>query len=340
MIRRVKPRGILGLSALLAVACSGVAAPAGPTASALNPSAPAAATATPSAPAELSPSPAGSGFADLTVGGERPVRIHVPATYDPSRPAPLLILLHGYGSNGQDHDAYFHLGDVAERRGFIYAYPNGTMDNSGNRYWNATDACCDFDRSGVDDVAYLAGVITAAQTSLKIDPKRIYLVGHSNGGFMSYRMACARADLIAAIVSLAGASFANSAACRPSAPVAILQVHGLADDVVAYDGGTLEGVGPPDARMDSYPGAEKSVAAWATYDGCEAAPTTVGQRVDVDADLTAGGQPAESQVKRWAGCKPGGAVELWTIPGGGHEPNISSAFPDEILDFLAAHPKP
>jgi polyhydroxybutyrate depolymerase len=251
-----------------------------------------------------------------------------------------LILLHGYGSSGQDHDAYFHLGDEVERRRIIYAFPNGTMDRSGNRFWNATDACCDFDRTGVSDVDYLEGVIAAVKSSLNVDSKRIYLVGHSNGGFMSYRMACDHADEIAAIVSLAGASFANAADCRPSAPVAVLQIHGVADDVVAYDGGSIAGVGPPDARMSSFPGAEKTVAAWAMYDRCSVTPSTVGQRVDVDADLTAGGDRAESQVKRWTGCEPGGAVELWTIPGGSHGPNISSAFPDDVLDFLAAHPKP
>jgi polyhydroxybutyrate depolymerase len=267
------------------------------------------------------------------------VTIHVPPSYDPTRPAPLLILLHGYGSSGPEHDAYFHLGDVAERRGFIYADPDGTVDSAGNRFWNATDACCDFDRSRVD-ADYLVGVIAAVRSSLAVDPRRIDLIGHSNGGFMSYRMACDHADLIAAIVSLAGETFANPGDCRPSAPLAVLQIQGTADDVVAFDGGTIEGIGAPGRRMAPYPGAEKTVAAWATYDGCAAMPSTMAQRVDVDADISDGSQPAEAIVKRWAACRPGGAVELWTIPGGSHAPTISSSFPDAALDFLAAHPKP
>jgi polyhydroxybutyrate depolymerase len=274
------------------------------------------------------------------VGGDRPVTIHVPASYDASRPAPLLVLLHGYGSSGQAHDAYFHLGQAAEQRGFIYAYPDGTMDSAGNRFWNATDACCDFDRTGIADDEYLAGVIKAVQSTLAVDPKRIDLIGHSNGGFMSYRMACSHADLIAAIVSLAGTTFVNPADCRPAAPVAVLQIHGTADDVIGFGGGNVKGIGAPGAPMAPYPGAEKTVATWATYDGCGATPSTVAQRVDVDADLADGNEPNESTVKRWATCRPGGAVELWTMPNGSHAPNISSSFPDAALDFLAAHPKP
>ena len=91
--------------------------------------------------------------------------------------------------------------------------------------------------------------------------------------------------------------------------------------------------------MAPYPGAEASVATWAKYDGC-ATSSVVDEHVDVDADVSVDGAPAESTVTRWAGCRPGGAAELWTIPGGGHGPSISDAFPAAVLDFFEAHPKP
>jgi polyhydroxybutyrate depolymerase len=262
------------------------------------------------------------------------VTVHVPPGYDPHRPAPLLIVLHGYGSTGQYHDTYFHLGQVAGQRGFIYAYPDGSKDGTGSRFWNATDACCDYDRTGVDDAAYLAGLIAEIRASLAVDPKRIDLIGHSNGGFMSYRMACAHADQIAAIVSLAGATFAKPADCAPTVPVAILQIHGTADDTVAFKGGRTEF-----RPMAAFPGAETSVATWAKYDGCAAA-SVVDEHVDVDANLGTVASPAEATVMRWTGCRPGGAAELWTMPGGGHVPKISKSFPDAVLDFFEAHPKP
>ncbi len=257
--------------------------------------------------------------------------MHLPRSYDKTRPAPLLIVLHGYSASGSVMEAYAGLQDEADARGLVTAYPDGTTDSQGNRFWNATDACCNFDRSDVDDVGYLDGLITAIEAAASIDPHRVYVAGHSNGGFMSYRLACAHAARIAAIVSVAGATFAESADCRPTDPIAVLQIHGTADDTIAFTGGSIQG--------HAYPGAEATVATWAGYDGCSAA-STVAQRVDVDANLNEAGQPAEATVMRWSGCKPGGAVELWTVPGGGHVPTISAAFGAAVLDFLEAHPKP
>ena len=243
-----------------------------------------------------------------------------------------MILLHGYTDHGLSTDGWFGLAPAADARGFVYAYPDGTIDSDGYRFWNATNACCNFGKSAVDDVAYLTGVIAEIQAKLAIDPKRIAFVGHSNGGFMSYRMACDQAGLVAAIVSLAGATFADPADCAPSEPVSVAQIHGTADDVIRYEGGGLTD-GP-------YPGAAKTAETWATYDGCGTSPSPLSARVDVDAFLTDGADPAETSVAEWSGCRSGAAVQLWTIPGGGHAPDISSSFADSVLDFVADHPKP
>jgi polyhydroxybutyrate depolymerase len=291
-----------------------------------------------------SPSPSGSGGSsestgstlaasrDFVVGGDRPVTVHVPKAHDTGRPAPLLIVLHGYGSSGREHEAYFHLGDAAERRGMISAYPDGTKDSTGSQFWNATDACCDFDQSGVDDSKYLVGVVAAIKAHIAVDPKRIFLIGHSNGGFMTYRMACDHADVFAAIVSLASATFAHRADCHPSAEVSVLEIHATADKVIAFNGGSISGA-------PAYPGAKETVTTWARYDGCDPVPSKSPKRVDVDNDLTFKDDPSEATVETWAGCRHGAAVELWTMPSDVHAPTISNAFPDAALDFLLAHPK-
>ena len=149
---------------------------------------------------------------------------------------------------------------------------------------------------------------------------------------MSYRMACDRAGLVAAIVSLAGATFAEPADCAPSEPVSVAQIHGTADDIIRYEGGGIDDV--------PYPGAEGTAETWATYDGCGDASRPLGAKVDVDATLSDGADPAETSVAEWSGCTSGAAVQLWTIPRGGHVPTISSSFADSVMDFLVDHPKP
>lgn len=130
----------------------------------------------------------------------------VPSSYSKGTSIPLVVLLHGYGATGAQQESYMQFESVAEKNKFILVYPDGTIDSVGRRFWNATDACCSF-FSPVDDDAYLLSILKEMESRYSIDTKRIYFVGHSNGGFMSYRMACRHPDRIAAIASLAGASF-------------------------------------------------------------------------------------------------------------------------------------
>jgi len=263
------------------------------------------------------------------IGGDRPVTVYVPSTYDPKTPAPLVITLHGYGASGVIEELYVNIKAEASKRGFLYAYPDGTLDASSQRFWNATDACCNFGGSKVDDSAYLSGVIADIQARFSVDPKRIYLFGHSNGGFMAYRMACEHADQIAAIASLAGAMFNDETQCAPSGPVSVLQIHGTADAVIAYNGGANAG--------NVYPSAQTSVEDWAALDGCSLTADTSSPPIDLEAVLPG----AETTVRVYgAGCKTGGHAELWTVEGGAHIPALSSTFTSRVVDFLYAHPKP
>jgi polyhydroxybutyrate depolymerase len=279
---------------------------------------------------------AGPGLGDydpVPFGGSRPVQLYVPSGYT-GAPTPLVILLHGYSVSGLVQDIYLGIRTVAEEKTVLYAHPDGTVDSSGNRFWNATDACCDFGHTGVDDSSYLEGLVKEIGTRYAVDPKRVYFMGHSNGGFMSYRMACDHADTVAAIVSIAGAMWLDTTKCAPSAPVSVLEVHGDADQDVLYGGG---GTSPPDGGTGSgaaYPGATTTVADWATFDGCTSPPDTSQPPLDIDASIAG----AETKVTRYAaGCRAGSEVDLWTIQGGIHVPGFNPTFAPMAFDFLLAH---
>ena len=196
-------------------------------------------------------------------GGARPVQVYVPNGYSDAKPAPLLILLHGYSASGLLEDLYLNLRASAEKYGLLYAHPDGKIDLKGNKYWNATDACCDFGKTNVDDSKYLSDLVIEIETRYKVDPKRVYFIGHSNGAFMSYRMACDHADVVAGVMTLAGETWLDTGKCNPSAPVAILHVQGTADATIKYDGGSNGGLGG-----GVYPGAAVTTSTWAKYNGC------------------------------------------------------------------------
>jgi len=255
-------------------------------------------------------------------GGARPVTLQVPSDFDASRTYPLLVILHGYGANGFVQQGYLKLNDAASAHGLLVLAPDGTTDRSGRQFWNADPTCCDLDDSGVDDVAYLGGLIDDVRANWPVDPAHVALVGHSNGAFMAYRMACERADVVTEIAGLAG--HATTGPCLPTQPVHVLHLHGTADDTVPYQTGDFGGVPSP--------GAVDSVAAWAARNGCTGAPASQAPK-DLEQRLAG----AETLVADTTGCPAAGAADLWTIQGGPHLPSLGDGFPVELLGWLDAH---
>jgi polyhydroxybutyrate depolymerase len=266
----------------------------------------------------------------------RPVSLYVPSGYDGQTNIPLVLLLHGYGSEGAQHEAYLQFQPLAESRRFFYCYPNGTVDFARQRFWTAADAACDFWNTGVDDADYLRTLIEEIGRRFGVDPKRVFLFGHSNGGWLAYRMACQSADLIAGIGSLAGMPFLDPSRCGPSAPVNILHIHGTADDIVPYVGGALALSSFP-ANMPPYPGAVKAIQLWADYNGASNPVSDPTPTLDLTTDVAG----LDTVVTRYTTFPPSGAVELWTINGGGHFlGTLSLQFSPRVIDWLLAHPKP
>ena len=304
--------GLLALT-MFATACGGSSSNASTPSSTRAPSTSTRAAARPTA-------------AQAALVAARPFEVHEPPAVAAGKPKPLLILLHGYGASGAIQEAYLKLTPAADAHGMLFVHLDGTLGPQEKRYWNATDACCAFGAT-VDDSAYIAAVIADVKARYTVDAARVFLVGHSNGGFMSYRMACDHSDEIAAIVSLEGATWADPTRCTPTEPVATLEVHGTADQTIKYDGGA-------NASFE-YPGATTTVATWAKYNGCRPKPDpATGATHAIVENL-----PAATVLSYSTGCDRNGHSELWTQPDGVHIPVFSPTFADQIVTFLLAHPK-
>ena len=240
---------------------------------------------------------------------------------------PLLLFLHGLGGSGAEAVANPVLRALAERGGMVLVAPDGALDRQGRRFWNAGPACCNFDGKAVNDVARLEALINQWLERPEIDPARVYVVGFSNGGFMAHRLACFMDDRLAAVVSISGAGRAREEACSPVSPIAVVEVHGDADPIVRYEGGRVFN----DRALDPHPSAPETFHDWAARLGCTGAPKV--SEVDLDPRLPG----AETRIESYPDC-PGGATELWTVHGGGHQ-LMTPALLARIGDFLAAHPK-
>lgn len=262
-----------------------------------------------------------AGAAEITVdAGRGPVKVRLPPAASPQVASPLVVLLHSFRGSGVDEEWYLALSSRLAAAGYLYALPDGTLDRDGNRYWNGTDACCDRYRVGVDDVGYLVALLDAVDRRYRVDPRAVFFVGHSNGAFMAYAVACARADRVTGIVSMGGAVWDDPKDCVPSRPVRVLEVHGTADTTIDYEGGFYFAL---------YPGARQSALRWAAANGCAATPLP-GVAFDLDSDLPG----SETSVLEWqVGCSTGG-VELWTIQGGEHVPALTATFRDRLLAWL------
>jgi polyhydroxybutyrate depolymerase len=261
---------------------------------------------------------------DSPLGGDRPAALVLPEGLDPSVPTPVVMLLHGFSASGTLQDLYLGVSETAKARGFATIIPEGTRNSAGVQFWNAAPAwCCDFEGSGVDDAGYLLGLLDELGTRMTVDARRVYLIGHSNGGFMSHRLACG-SSRIAAIASIAGSLPLDDGGCDPASPVSVLQIHGTLDATILYGG-----------ALGQYPAAETVTERWARHDGCQTLPVE-GERVDFDNVIFGD----ETTPLTYPACTSGFGVTLWRMFGSGHVPGFTSEFMPAVLDWLEAHPRP
>ena len=269
-----------------------------------------------------------SGLVIHTVGGSRPATLALPVGYDPQKPIPLLLALHGYSGYASMMDDFFQIPSRIDTKGFALILADGTPDDDGNRFWSATGLCCGITETKPDDVAYLSGIVEEAKAFATID--RTYVMGYSNGGFMSYRLACEGLPGLAGITSVAGSSFEDPARCDSATPVSVLQIHGAEDDVIKMDGGENSDLGP-----GRHPAASELVDRWARRAGCDVPAESLPA-----IGVSRFGSGTETTVTRYRdGCTDGVTVEFWTVAGTGHFIVTRDDFMDRVLDWLFAQGK-
>ena len=259
----------------------------------------------------------GNSASKTTLRGDRAATMIIPELAQETNPVPLLIFLHGYGGNGSEYDSFLGLTKNVDKLGYALLLPNGTRNSEGNRFWNATPACCDFENSGIDDAGYLADLIDEAISKAPIDPKEVFIYGHSNGGFMSYRMACDYPEKISGLVSISGVFYKEPDNCKNPSPLKVLQVHGNKDNVIPYAGN------------EAFASVQASVEFWTKFNQCQS-------RVDeIDGlDVVSNIDGKDTDVSIWTQCRANSKVGLWSIKEAGHLPYFQPDWIERTLKFF------
>lgn len=239
-------------------------------------------------------------------GRVRNYRLYIPPAHTAGDALPLVFNLHGFGSNAVQQEFYSGMNAVADTAGFFICYPNGVSSA-----WNVGWAF----GSTADDVGFISALIQELSANYNIDLQRVYACGMSNGGFMSYRLACELNNRIAAIASVTGSMVpAYFGACAPGRAAPVMEIHGTADDVVPYEG-------QPDISVHI----DTVVHFWAANNACNLTPV-VQSLPDTD--------PGDgSTITRfdYNDCSGGRQVSLLRVNGGGH------TWPGSILNIGATN---
>lgn len=259
-------------------------------------------------PATLSPGARAPGCGRAWQGGQdvagqlqwdglhRTYLLHIPKGYDPNRPVPLVLNLHGTFMTAQNEAGLSFMSSVADREGFLVVYPNGTRGADGKTLgWNvfnrADPAWGTSNWRNVDDVGFLDALVARLENHLCVDTTRVDVTGMSNGASMAYHMACVATPWLAAVAPVAG--LVPQGQCLMTHPIPLLAFNGVDDPLVKYKGQLI---------VWSVP---SSVANYARGLGCR----TPGQTGFAQGDVV---------ETVYAACRGGATVQLYTITDGGH----------------------
>jgi polyhydroxybutyrate depolymerase len=236
---------------------------------------------------------------------------------------PLILVLHGGGGRGRQIDRHTGLTQQATAEGFALVYPDAI-----DRQWNdgRGDPNSQEHAATVDDVGFLSALVADLGARGLIDPARVFVMGVSNGGMMTYRMVCERADLFAgAVAVVANLPKAMAPQCHPSRPVPLLVLNGTADPLMPYDGGDIVVFG---LNRGSVISTEATLERFSIVNGCSGRQTVAVVDPAPDDRVT-----PEHEV--FTGCTAD--LALWRYVGGGHGWPGAGQYRAEGLVGIVAH---
>lgn len=238
----------------------------------------------------------------LTVDGtQRTYLLNLPPDYYGSSDFALVIAMHGGGGDAVQFESTSKLTDKANASGFIVVYPEGVQSTGllKARTWNA-GTCCEYAvNNNIDDVEFISQLIDRLVATYKIDPKKVFATGHSNGGMLSYRLACELADKIAAVAPN-GCTMVVTEPCTPTRPVPVLHMHSELDTNVPYTGGV--GTGPTKVY---FPPLDSVLNVWSLISNCATAPQVLVDNSDY-------------KHTEWSDCDNGVTITYYLTKDGGH----------------------
>lgn len=232
-------------------------------------------------------------------GYNRSYLLNLPPTYNDSTNFSLVIALHGTGGSASQMERDYKLTAKSNSAGFVIVYPEGVRSDGrlGIRTWNA-GTCCDFAMEhNIDDVAFIRQLIQKLTSTYKINPKKIYATGMSNGAMMTYRLGCELSQQLAAIAPVSG-MLLTAQPCQPARAVPIQHIHSAIDNKIPYAGGY-------GLANYYYPAVDSGLHVWAGIDGCNVEPQVV-----IDA-------PLYTQTQ-WVNCTEGTTIQRYITKDGGH----------------------
>lgn len=232
----------------------------------------------------------------------RKYRLYVPLMYDPATAVPLIMNFHGLGTTSAMQESYGDFRKIADTANFIIVHPQGRVQPGINLTgWGTFFATS----QAVPEINFTSQLLDTLKAHYNINLNRVYSTGMSNGGFMSYVLACQLSERFAAIASVCGSMVSiNLNICNTLHPMPLMEIHGTADSIVGYEG---TGGWIPSIHIDTL------VKHWVDFNNCNTVAASIDTLPDVN---TTDSTRAIHYV--WDNGNAGSTVELYKIIDGGH----------------------